>query len=206
MQWKDKPRDLDLHLFSFDSKTLDLVTHCYFGNRGADTVGVGLEHGERLHLDHDHTQVCRKQSFCPWCVRVANFDFPRYCLQLLLDQVLTHLQGNGKETMTLGDYKGLLVINHQHTYVWMVHQYSEDPDDGRMQDQFMSVSFEGMFNHMFDTPIPGPENSRWRLFVVAKLEGGELKVVKWNKLLPPEDTGTSCHLNVAAILPFLKPS
>ncbi len=68
MQWKDIPRDLDLHLFSFDSKTLNLVTHCYFGNRGGDNVGVGLEHGERLHLDRDDTQVCRMQSFCPWCV------------------------------------------------------------------------------------------------------------------------------------------
>ena len=68
MQWKDKPRDLDLHLFSFDSKTLDRVTHCYFGNHGRDSDGVGLEHGERLHLDRDDMQVCRMQSFCPRCV------------------------------------------------------------------------------------------------------------------------------------------
>jgi hypothetical protein len=66
MQWREKPRDLDLHLFSFDSKTLDPVTHCFFGNRGED---IGLEREERLNLDRDDMQVRRMQSFCLWCAR-----------------------------------------------------------------------------------------------------------------------------------------
>ncbi len=201
MQWKDKPRDLDLHLLSFDNKTLDLVTHCFFANRGGDVDGVGLERGERLHLDRDDTKVCR----------VANFDFPRYCLQFLLDQVLTHLQGNGTETMTLGHKDNSLLINHQHTYVWMVHQYSgyseRDPDDGQMKDCGMSVAFSGMFQRTFDTPIPGPADSRWWLLVVAKLEDGStLCVDEVNELLPLQNTGSSFRPNIAAILPYLKRS
>jgi hypothetical protein len=49
------PLDLDLHLFSFDRKTLALVTHCYFYNKAPES---GLEVGERLHLDVDHMHVC----------------------------------------------------------------------------------------------------------------------------------------------------
>ncbi len=112
--------------------------------------------------------------------------------------------------MTLGHDKALL-INHQHIYVWMVHQYSgyseeEDPDDGRMRDEFMSVTFSGMFSRKFDTPIPGPANSRWRLLVVFNMEG-DWSFHTVNKLLPLEDTGSSCHhFNLASILPYLKRS
>jgi hypothetical protein len=119
--------------------------------------------------------------------------------------------------MTLGDDKALPSINHQHIYVWMVHQYSgyseQDPVDGRMKDQFMSVGFSGMFAHTFigtrDTPIPGPEDSRWWLLGVAMMEG-DWKFYPVNKLLPLDDTGSSCHPNnaaiIAAILPYLKRS
>ena len=54
MQWKDKPRDLDLHLFSFNCNTLALVTQCYWRNKAQS---LGLEHGECLFLDRDDTQV-----------------------------------------------------------------------------------------------------------------------------------------------------
>ncbi len=70
MQWKDRPLDLDLHLFSFDRETLDLVTHCYFGNKAPEPK---LEFGERLHLDVDCMHVCRIiLSFV--CVLVAKSD------------------------------------------------------------------------------------------------------------------------------------
>lgn len=201
MQWKDRPRDLDLHLFSFDRKTLDLVTHCYFMNKYEE---LGLEVGECMHLDVDDTQVCRIiLSFV--FVLVAKTDIPRYCLQPVCDHLLTHLQGNGHETMMLGP------MNHQHTYVWMVHQYScEEPGHGGMKDEYMSVRFTGVFkkDSVFyssrDHPIPGPADSRWWLVGVAKMEG------EWNfhvvdQLLAAEtESGTRPDIN--ALLPYIKQS
>jgi len=54
IQWKDKPRDLDLHLFSFHYKTLALVTHCCFKKKGQK---LGLDKGECLFLDKDDVEV-----------------------------------------------------------------------------------------------------------------------------------------------------
>jgi hypothetical protein len=85
-------------------------------------------------------------------------------------------------------------MNHQHTYVWMVHQWShEEPGHGGMKDEYMSVRFTGVFEKDLvfygsrDHPIPGPADSRWWLVGVAKMEG------KWNfhtvdQLLPLEKT------------------
>jgi hypothetical protein len=53
MQWRDKPRDLDLHLLSFNCNTSALVTHCYYGKAAQR---LGLERGECLFLDHDDTR------------------------------------------------------------------------------------------------------------------------------------------------------
>ena len=54
MQWKDKPRDLDLHLLSFNCSTSALVTHCYYENKAQR---LGLERGECLYLDRDDMTV-----------------------------------------------------------------------------------------------------------------------------------------------------
>ena len=53
-QWNDHPRDLDLHLLSFNCRTWQLVTHCFYKTKGSK---LGLQHGECLHLDRDDTQV-----------------------------------------------------------------------------------------------------------------------------------------------------
>jgi len=54
LTWKDHPRDLDLHLLSFNCRTWQLVTHCFFKTKGSK---LGLQHGECLHLDRDDIQV-----------------------------------------------------------------------------------------------------------------------------------------------------
>jgi hypothetical protein len=53
-QWRDHPRDLDLHLLSFNCRTWQLVTHCSFNKKGSK---LGLQHGECLHLDRDDVKV-----------------------------------------------------------------------------------------------------------------------------------------------------
>jgi hypothetical protein len=98
-------------------------------------------------------------------------------------------------------------MNEEHVYAWMVHDYSRGRET--MKGEILSVAFSGTINHVFNsdsnTPISGPPDARWLLLAVAKFDK-EWKFNRVHKLMPLAETGPTCDLNVAAILPHIRRS
>jgi hypothetical protein len=145
------------------------------------------------------------------CACVSNVLFCFIFLPLLVHPVIFCEQGNGCETLTLGqDGAGVPSMNRAHAYVWMVKQYSDEaPRSGGMKSQYMRVAFSGVKNCSFtndsDAPISGPEDSRWWLVAMTKFDPKEgWKFHGLNRLLPIAETGASNQPNVASILPHIK--
>jgi hypothetical protein len=211
MQWRDKPRDLDLHLLSFNCNTSALVTHCFFGEARKK---LGLEHGECLFLDRDDTRVRSVMMLLclPHVDLMSCHAMPHHATTSDRPRTLLYAQGNGCETLTLGqDGKGVASMNRQHAYVWMVHQFSKD-DNESMSGEYMSVAFSGMINYVFRgdaaAKISGPQDARWWILAVAKFDqkAEEWRFDRVHKFLPTADTGCTHKPNVAAILPYIKQS
>jgi hypothetical protein len=176
MQWRDKPRDLDLHLLSFNCNTSALVTHCYYGK--ADKR-LGLERGECLFLDHDDRQGngCETLTLGQDGEGVASMN-RQHAYVWMVHQFTGEAPGHGSMS---GEYMSVAfsgMINCSFTGDGAAVKIS-GPQDARWW--LLAVA---KFDH----------------------KAQEWKFNRVHKFLPTAETGTGSNPNVAAILPYIKQS